>query len=240
MGCYLLQLCILLCTCFLLLLLLNFHFYFLFFLRKTSCEHSSPLSASSQSISSISYLLSFCHKICWDFLQHLFSFNTEFFLWLLLHRSHLTYLCIITKNINIFLNSVNLLFTWALSIQYSSYFLINNVMFFDLVLNFETQTVPNFRTHIIFKFTNLTIVVIFGHNIFIIVFISSLWTNNNIVCTINLIQIISLKVFHLFLNQWYGIDIIWNNVNPNTQKVCDKCTYKFLSYLSDFSYTAIV
>ena len=33
-GCYLLQLCILLCTCFLLLLLLNFHFYFLFYFTK--------------------------------------------------------------------------------------------------------------------------------------------------------------------------------------------------------------
>ena len=38
-----------------------------------------------------------------------------------------------------FLNSVNLSFTWALSIQFSSYFLINNVIIFDLVLNFETQ-----------------------------------------------------------------------------------------------------
>ena len=59
------------------------------------------------------------------------------FLWLLFHFSHLTYLCIITKNN--FLNSVNLLFTWALSIQFSSYFSIN-VMLFDLVLNFEMQT----------------------------------------------------------------------------------------------------
>ena len=39
-----------------------------------------------------------------------------------------------------FLNSVNLSFTWALSIQFSYYFLIRNVMLFDLVLNFETQT----------------------------------------------------------------------------------------------------
>ena len=28
---------------------------------------------------------------------------------------------------------------WALSKQFSSYFLINNVIIFDLVLNFETQ-----------------------------------------------------------------------------------------------------
>ena len=47
---------------------------------------------------------------------------------------------IITKKNIFFLNSVNLSFTWALSIQFSSYFLINNFMLFDLALNFETQT----------------------------------------------------------------------------------------------------
>ena len=67
------------------------------------------------------------------------------FLWLLFHFSHLTYLCIITKNN--FLNSVNLLFTWALSIQFSSYFSIN-VMLFDL---WNANYVPNFRTRIIFQ-----------------------------------------------------------------------------------------
>ena len=39
-----------------------------------------------------------------------------------------------------FFNSANLSFTWVLSIQFSSYFVINNVMLFDLVLNFKTQT----------------------------------------------------------------------------------------------------
>ena len=85
-----------------------------------------------------------------------------------------------------------------------------------------------------------TIVVTFVHNIFIVVFISSLWTNDNVACTSNLIQISSLKVFQLFLDQWYDIGIIWNNLNPNTQKVCDKYINKFLSYLSDFPHTTIV
>ena len=49
---------------------------------------------------------------------------------------------IITKKNIFFLNSVNLSFTWALSIQFSSYFLIDNVILFDLVLNFETHTMP--------------------------------------------------------------------------------------------------
>ena len=53
-------------------------------------------------------------------------------------------------------------------------------------------------------------------------------------------QIIILKVFHLFLYQWHDIGIIWNNLNPNTQKDHDKYINKFLSYLSDYLHTKIV
>ena len=71
-----------------------------------------------------------------------------------------------------FLNSINLSFTWALSIQFSSYFVINNAMLFDFFLTFKTRTiVSNVRTYSIYICINLTIVVIFIHNIFIFVFI---------------------------------------------------------------------
>ena len=85
------------------------------------------------------YLPSF-NKFYWDFLRHFFSFNTKFF-----HLSHLANLStIITKFIYLFLFKLShqLIFplTWVLSIQFLSYFLINNVIIFDLVLNFETQT----------------------------------------------------------------------------------------------------
>ena len=63
-----------------------------------------------------------------------FFFCTKFLLWLLFHLSDL---CIITT---FFFKSINLSFTWALSIQFSSYFIINNIMLFDLVLNFKTRT----------------------------------------------------------------------------------------------------
>ena len=97
-----------------------------------------------------------------------FVFFTKFFLWLLFHLSDL---CIITFFF-FFLNSINLSFTWALSIQFSSYFVINNAMLFDFFLTFKTRTiVSNVRTYSIYICINLTIVVIFIHNIFIFVFI---------------------------------------------------------------------
>ena len=111
---------------------------FLFYFKKDFL-HNIPLlfNFSSQSISKVPSF----NKLYWDFLRHfLFSFNTEFF-----HLSHLANLplCIITKFTYLFF-STQLIFLslrlWALSIQFSSYFLINNVIIFDLVLNFETQT----------------------------------------------------------------------------------------------------
>ena len=42
-------------------------------------------------------------------------------------------------------------FTWTLSIQFSSYFVINNVMLFDLVLNFATQTMSQILERIVFR-----------------------------------------------------------------------------------------
>ena len=64
-------------------------------------------------------------------------------------------LCIITKKKEKKLNSVNLSFIWALSMEFSSYFLINNVMLFDLVLNFETQSMSQIVELIILTSTNL-------------------------------------------------------------------------------------
>ena len=78
-------------------------------------------------------------------------------------------LCIIAT---FFLNSVNRSFTWASSIQFSSYFVINNFMLFDFVFTFKPRTlVQNFKTYSIYICINLTIVVIFMHNIFAFVFI---------------------------------------------------------------------
>ena len=131
-------------------LLLNFHFCFKKYFKKYFfiVQYSSPLLLAHNQY--LSYLPSICHKLCWDFLRHVFSFNTKFFLWLLFNLLHLAYLCVITKNNNFF-NSVNLSFTWALSIQFSSYFLLNNVILFDLVLNFENSNyVPNFKSHNIY------------------------------------------------------------------------------------------
>ena len=131
-------------------LLLNFHFYFLFYVKKYFfiVQYSSPLLLAHNQY--LSYLSSICHKLYWDFLRPVFSFNTKFFLWLLFHFLHLAYLCVITNNNNFF-NLVNLSFTSALSIQFSSYFLINNVILFALVLNFEnSNNVPNFRSHNIY------------------------------------------------------------------------------------------
>ena len=52
-------------------------------------------------------------------------------------------------------NSINLLFTWARSIQFSSYFVIN-VMLFDFALTCQIFTVvPNFRTYRIYICINL-------------------------------------------------------------------------------------
>ena len=97
-----------------------------------------------------------------------FVFFTKFFLWLLFHLSDLS----IITFLFFFLNSINLSFTRALSIQFSSYFVINNAMLFDFVLTFKTRTiVSNVRTYSIYICINLTIVVIFIHNIFIFVFI---------------------------------------------------------------------
>ena len=71
-----------------------------------------------------------------------------------------------------FLNSINRSFTWAPSIQFSSDFLINNVMLFDFVFTFKPRTlVQNFKTYSIYICINLTIVVTFIHNIFAFVFI---------------------------------------------------------------------
>ena len=65
-------------------------------------------------------------------------------------------LCIITKKKRKKkLNKVNLSFIWALSMEFSSYFLINNVMLFDLVLNFETQSMSQIVELIILTSTNL-------------------------------------------------------------------------------------
>ena len=120
------NLCILLCTCFLLL-------SFSFILRKSSCiTFLSSLSLLKINI----YLLLICHKLYWGFLRHFFSFNTKLF-----HHSHLANLPMYHYKIYFYLlNSVNLSFTLALPIKFSSYFLINNVILFDHVLNFETQT----------------------------------------------------------------------------------------------------
>ena len=59
----------------------------------------------------------------------------------------------------------------GLLIQFSSYFIISNVILFDFVLNIKTCTiVQNFRICIIDICTNLSIVVIFVHSIFRFVF----------------------------------------------------------------------
>ena len=140
----------------------------------------------------ISFLTLFIkvHKIC--ILLSLFPYNfffipfffTKFFLCLLLHLSDLS----ITAYF--FFNSINLSFTWALSIQFSSYFVINNVILFDFVLTFKTRTiVPNFRTFSIYICNNLTIAVIFTHNILTFVFMWSVRVQT--VC--NFIEIIRLK-----------------------------------------------
>ena len=71
-----------------------------------------------------------------------------------------------------FFNSINRSFTWAPSIQFSSDFVINNVMLFDLAFTFKPRTlVQNFKTYSIYICINLTIVVTFIHNIFAFVFI---------------------------------------------------------------------
>ena len=71
-----------------------------------------------------------------------------------------------------FFNSINRSFTWAPSIQFSSDFLVNNVMLFDFVFTFKPRTlVQNFKTYSIYICINLTIVVTFIHNIFAFVFI---------------------------------------------------------------------
>ena len=117
------------------LLLLNFQFSCLFYFKK-DFVHNIPLLFCLLPINILpSFNLS---QISLGF-----SFNTKFFLWLLCHLSHLTYLCIVT-NFFFLLNSVNLSFTYALSVQFSSYSLINNVILFDLVLKFETQTMSQF------------------------------------------------------------------------------------------------
>ena len=99
MGCYLSQLCVLMCTCFLLLLLLNFHFYFLFYYKKDFCSCTTFLSFFF-CLLTINIVPSFnLSQTLLGFSQTLFfSFNTKFFLWLLFHLSHLIYLCIITKS----------------------------------------------------------------------------------------------------------------------------------------------
>ena len=76
-GCYLSQLCILLCTCFLLLLILNFHFYFPFYFKKDFFL-GQLYSGLVQSISH----LSVSHKLCWDFLWHV-QIDLDLFFWAL-------------------------------------------------------------------------------------------------------------------------------------------------------------
>ena len=67
------------------------------------------------------------------------------FLWLLFHLSDLY---IITT---IFFNSVNPSFTYyGFSIPFSSYFVINNSMPFDFVLNFKTRTMSQNLEPIVF------------------------------------------------------------------------------------------
>ena len=143
--CYMIVLCHLF---FFFFSLLSFFSFFVFFLMLFVNVHK------------ISILLSLCPNI------FCFSFFTKFFLWLLFHLSDLY----ITAFFFLF-NSINLWFTWALSRQFSSYFVINNVILFDFVWTFQIFTVvPNFTAYHIYICINLTIVLIFTENIFTFVF----------------------------------------------------------------------
>ena len=111
---------------------------FLFYFKKDFL-HNIPLLFNFM-LAHNQYLPSF-NKLYWDFLRHFFSFNTKFF-----YLSHLANLPMYHYKIYLlfiyFRTHLIFPFTWALSIHFSSYFLINNAIIFYLVLNFETQAMP--------------------------------------------------------------------------------------------------
>ena len=131
-----------------------FFFFFFSFYFFLSCFFFLMLFVN---VHKISILFSFCPKnFFFFFFLSLKNFSYGYFstFWTYVPSQHF------------FLNSINISLTWALSIQFSSYFVIKNLMFFDFLLSFKTCTiVPNFRTYSIYISINLTIVVIFIHNI---------------------------------------------------------------------------